>query len=449
MQTGFYALNELFRVFRQPIVLLDLEATGGDLLHDRITEIAFLHFDGHTITPVQQLINPQQPISPFIATLTGIDDDLVADAPNFAHALPQLLPYLRGSLIVAHNSHFDYSLLCHEFARAGLPFATATLCTVKLSKKLYPHEYKHNLDSIATRFHIEIEGHRHRAMTDVSILAQFLDIALKADWQNACTSTLMPPILPDRLPENLRADLAQFSDSHGVAVWHHHQKIDMHICEHGYRETVTQLHQQHKHFPDKIEWFPTVGALHSYATYAQLCDKWHLSEHRPSGRFTVMLRNHSGCLKTKIMPLNNGIYPHAPHGLFVNSKAAKKQLAQWAEKYHICPTLLGILPHTLPENSPCPVSQIKKCSQACQTQNIDLHNQTLLNALKNLPVCDAGITGTLRETARFSHESHDFIIQNGALQLPDGRWFFHADLLKTIKQKWKFERKSFISFQAA
>ena len=100
-----------------PVVIVDLEATGGNTLSDRITEIAWLRFDNGQISHYEQLVNPQQPISTFITRLTGIGADMVADAPTFSMLAPALLKQLQGALVVAHNSRFDYTFLKYWKAR--------------------------------------------------------------------------------------------------------------------------------------------------------------------------------------------------------------------------------------------------------------------------------------------------------------------------------------------
>ena len=74
-------LAQFFRQWDKPVVILDLETTGGNFQRDRITEIAFLHFWQGEITPVSHLVNPTIPIQAFVSQLTGIDDAMVQDAP--------------------------------------------------------------------------------------------------------------------------------------------------------------------------------------------------------------------------------------------------------------------------------------------------------------------------------------------------------------------------------
>lgn len=179
MHSRFSFLAEQLQFFSRPIIILDLEATGGNLHRDRITEIAFLYIENNKIKKYQYLINPEQEISPYVSKLTGIDNNMLQQAPTFAKILPNLKILLKNNLLIAHNSQFDYTLLAHEFRRLNISFNTLALCSVQLSKSLYSHELKHNLDAIAQRFHIPIyTGQRHRALTDVLILTEFLQASL-------------------------------------------------------------------------------------------------------------------------------------------------------------------------------------------------------------------------------------------------------------------------------
>jgi DNA polymerase-3 subunit epsilon len=93
-----------------------------------------------------------KPIPPFIQQLTGISDDMVRDAPSFASLAPALFERLDGKLFVAHNASFDRGFLRAEFERAGLAFNPDVLCTVKLSRALFPRESRHGLDALIERY---------------------------------------------------------------------------------------------------------------------------------------------------------------------------------------------------------------------------------------------------------------------------------------------------------
>ena len=132
----------------RPLVFLDLETTGATATSDRITEIGLIEVDdGQFSGEWSTLVNPQTRIPPFIESLTGISNAMVADAPTFNEIAVALKERLDGKLLIAHNARFDYGFLKNEFARLDMRYSSDLLCTVKLSRKLYPGHSKHNLDT--------------------------------------------------------------------------------------------------------------------------------------------------------------------------------------------------------------------------------------------------------------------------------------------------------------
>jgi DNA polymerase-3 subunit epsilon len=155
-----------------PIAFVDLETTGGSAFDDRITEIGVVQLGPAGVSRWSTLVNPGQPIPPFIQSLTGITDAMVRDAPTFASLASDLFARLEGSLFVAHNASFDRGFLRTEFERAGFAFHPDVLCTVKLSRALWPHEKRHGLDALIERHTLEPLA-RHRALADADLLWQF------------------------------------------------------------------------------------------------------------------------------------------------------------------------------------------------------------------------------------------------------------------------------------
>ncbi|WP_210546232.1 exonuclease domain-containing protein [Rhodoferax sp. PAMC 29310] len=158
-------------------VLLDLETTGGSPVNDRITEIAAVRMEGgREVARWSTLVNPGCTVSPFIESLTGISTAMVATAPPFAEVAPQLMALLDDAVLVAHNVRFDHGFLLNEFARADMALRAKTLCTVRLSRALYPQHRSHGLDAIMQRHGLSTTA-RHRAMGDVDVVSQWLQQA--------------------------------------------------------------------------------------------------------------------------------------------------------------------------------------------------------------------------------------------------------------------------------
>ena len=155
-----------------PIVFVDLETTGGSTSEHRITEVGVVEIGPAGVSRWSSLVDPQQPIPSFIQQLTGITNAMVRGAPTFDAIAPALFERLSGKLFVAHNASFDRGFLRGEFRRVGLAFDPDVLCTVRLSRALFPAEKRHGLDALVER-HGLVPSDRHRALADADLIWQF------------------------------------------------------------------------------------------------------------------------------------------------------------------------------------------------------------------------------------------------------------------------------------
>src|ERR1700690_4499602 len=152
------------------LVFVDLETTGGNPAFHRITEIGIVRVvGGEVVEEWSSLVNPQCEIPSYIQAFTGISNEMVAGAPPFPEIAATVLEKLRGAVFVAHNARFDYSFLRSEFLKCETHFSAEVLCTVKLSRRLFPEHPRHNLDAVMERHGLTCEA-RHRALGDAQVL---------------------------------------------------------------------------------------------------------------------------------------------------------------------------------------------------------------------------------------------------------------------------------------
>ena len=160
---------------KEPIVLVDIETTGASSYFGRVIEVGAIRLEkGKVIDSYNQLVWPGVEIPPFISRMTGITESDIEDAPPFESISDRLEVLLEGATFVAHNVHFDYGFLKTEFRRVGTKLKMPLVCTVRLSRLLYPNERRHNLSALIDRFDFECEN-RHRALGDALVLQQFLE----------------------------------------------------------------------------------------------------------------------------------------------------------------------------------------------------------------------------------------------------------------------------------
>jgi len=195
--------------------VVDLETTGGSAAQAAITEIgAVSYLGGERLGSFESLVQPRQPIPPYVAHLTGIDDRLVAGAPPIELVLPSFLEFARGSVLVAHNASFDVSFLNANLARLSYPpIASTSLCTAKLARRIvWPDVPNVRLQTLAAYFRTRVQP-THRALADAEACGEVLHglialggrlgIATLGDLLEACRARGRPNFGKIRLADEL------------------------------------------------------------------------------------------------------------------------------------------------------------------------------------------------------------------------------------------------------
>lgn len=253
-------------------VVLDLETTGGNAVHDRITEIAAVRIENGVETQRwSSLVNPGVSIPPFIQQLTGITDQMVQDAPTFEELAPTIRALLEGAVFVAHNVRFDHGFVVNEFERLDAKLKVKTLCTVRLSRRLYPQHKGHGLDAIMRRHGLTTMA-RHRAMGDVDMVLAWLKIAqaelglpaLEREAQALLqTSASLPPLL--------ETSISDIPDSPGVYLFYGEGPLPLYVGKSVNMRTRVMSHFQSASKVARemrilqeirrVEWRETAGEL--------------------------------------------------------------------------------------------------------------------------------------------------------------------------------------------
>jgi ATP-dependent DNA helicase DinG len=154
--------------------IVDFETTGGSPRQkDTIIQIGAVTIDhGEVTNRYSTYVKPDQPIPPFITSLTGITDEMVADAPTMDEALPGLLRLLDGRVFVAHNAFFDLQFLQEALHSQGYyMFEGNVLDTVELARMLLPIQGSYRLTELADDLEIAHDN-PHQADSDAQATAQ-------------------------------------------------------------------------------------------------------------------------------------------------------------------------------------------------------------------------------------------------------------------------------------
>ena len=153
-------------------VVFDIETTGFSPLKNRIIEIGAVRVEeGRIVDKFSSFVNPDVPIPFEIEKLTGINDNMVLDAPKIDRVLPEFLEFCRGAVMVAHNAGFDISFIKENARQQGLEFNPTVLDTVSLARVLLPNLNRFKLDTVAKELKINLANH-HRAVDDAGATAE-------------------------------------------------------------------------------------------------------------------------------------------------------------------------------------------------------------------------------------------------------------------------------------
>ena len=161
-------------------VVFDLETTGFDHMKDGITEIGAVKLVGGKMTEeFSTLVKPDYPITEENASITGITEDMVKDAPKIDAVMPDFMKFIDGAILVGHNVlSFDIKFI-RRFA-GGLEYEVKNeiLDTLDLARQTLPNLKKHDLQTLADHFGIVFHHHRATpdAYTTLEVLIELLKI---------------------------------------------------------------------------------------------------------------------------------------------------------------------------------------------------------------------------------------------------------------------------------
>ncbi len=406
------------RLFAPSLAFVDLETTGTRARDDRVTEIGIVRVDAGTddgevrVSEWSTLVDPEVPIPPAIVALTGITDAMVAGAPTFPTVARDVAELLEGAVFVAHNARFDYGFLKHEFARTGRPFTARVLCTVRLSRRLFPEAQGHGLDAVIARHRLPAID-RHRALGDARALWSFLQVLYRdvaADALEAAAKRILRiPSLPPQLPPDA---LDTLPETPGVYLFYGdnplplyigksvnlRDRVAAHFSSDWRSETDLRLSQEIR----RIEFEETAGELGALLREATL-----VKSRMPAHNRALRRKGEAGVL----MLTESGAPAYAPaaaiepdtlrdaFGPFGSRAGAREMLRTLAGEHRLCWRRLGLERRP---GGPCFQRQLRRCAGACVGEEEPaMHDARLAAALAPLaiPPWPCGGSALVRERA--------------------------------------------------
>jgi DNA polymerase-3 subunit epsilon len=400
-------------MFAPAIAFVDLETTGTTSTGDRITEIGIVRVaEGEFLDEWSTLVNPERSIPEDIRILTGITNEMVRDAPTFSEVRREVFDRLDGHVFVAHNARFDYGFLRNEFRRAEVKFTADVLCTVRLSRRMYPEAVGHGLDSLIARHGLQEAFRpdeaprtgRHSALGDARAIWRFVQMLYRdrdaIEIEAAVKRLLKIPSLPPQLAPDALENLPE-----GPGVYRFYGVNDLPIY---IGKSVNLRDRIRSHFSSdyrsandvrisseirRIEVEETAGELGALLREARLVkDLLPLHNHRLRRKMNAVflrlpdLRSAPEILANKDIDwAARGEGAESLFGPFATRQHAKQLLEGLAGEHGLCWRQLG----WEKRGGPCFARQVRKCRGACIGEETpEQHNLRLATVLAPYRVLD-------------------------------------------------------------
>jgi len=384
--------------------VIDIETTGGKYNEEGITEIAIYRFDGHEIVDqFISLVNPERKIQPFVVNLTGINNEMLRQAPKFYEVAKRIIEITEGCILVAHNASFDNRILTTEFDRLGYDFNKETLCTVELSKKLIPDLPSYSLGKLVRSLGIPITD-RHRASGDAKATVDLFKLLLSKDKKKEIIQATVR-LDPKRQLEPKLLDLIEQTPSvTGVYYMHREDGTIVYIGKSkNIKKRLTQHFTSDNRKSKKIQLEVTAVTYEETGSdlIAQLKESQEIKANKPiynralrKNLYNYQLssfKDDDGYLNLKIDKANA---KEEPLTTFTNYQQAKSVVYKITQKHQLCQKLTSIYK----TESSCFLYDIKECYGACiKEEPVEHYNQRVLAFIeqnsyskKNMLIIDTG-----------------------------------------------------------
>lgn len=398
--------------------IIDIETTGNGIKGNRITEISIFKYDGHEVVDeFTSLVNPECEIPAFITGLTGIDNDMVRNAPLLEDIIPQIIDITKDTIFVAHSVNFDYNVIKNEFKLLGHDFSRKKLCTVRLSRKLLPGYNSYSLGKLTSALGIPLTD-RHRARGDAHatvllfhklLRTENAEIVFKQFLNAKSQEATLPPGLPKeeflKLPTT--PGVYYFKDQKGKIIYVGKAKnIKKRVLGHFYDKKTKELVLCAE--TASLDYEETgnelIALLKESAEIKHYYPKYNSAQKRSIqqyGIFTYVDRNgiyHLAFNKIKMTP--------NPIAVCYSPTEARQYLETLCSTFELCPKYC----HLQENVTVCSHYKIKQCIGICSDlEMVDEYNERVHNAIQNIK--DVSSTLVIKTKGRTMDENGFVIIK--------------------------------------
>lgn len=365
--------------------IIDIETCGGryEFRKGRITEICIIVHDGlQVVDKFSTLINPECYISTYFTGLTGITNEMVADAPKFHEVAKKIIEMTQDCLFVAHNVSFDYGFIRDEFAALGYTYKRETLCTVRLSRKLMPGKISYSLGKLCQSLGIENHA-RHRAEGDAMATVQLFEKLLELkNIHPQLKNQGVEELMARRIDKMKSYILDQLPEACGVYYFRDREQNIIYIGKsvNMYRRAISHFNTKELKGKKMLnDLYHTDHVKTGSELVALLLEAEEIKKHKPKYNRMRKSEAFSHCIEwylddQNIICFKISLYEETKNALlsFVSYAAARERLESWIDDYSLCLRYC----HLTTEDSVCFHHQIKKCRGICAgEEEIESYNR--------------------------------------------------------------------------
>lgn len=397
--------------------IIDVETTGRG---NKITEISIFKYDGEQVVDeFTSLVNPEALIPDYITALTGIDNAMVADAPTFSEIAEQILSITENTIFVAHNVNFDYNVIRNEFKAINIDFRRRKLCTVRLSRVLFPGFRSYSLGKLCHSLQINLVD-RHRARGDAEatvtifqkLLAQDKSSTVFADFlKKGSKEATLPSHLPntvfDAIPN--APGVYYFKNKKGKIIYVGKAiNLKKRVLGHFYdkKEKGLNLCRETADIDFELSGSDLIARLmedaaikHHFPIYNQAAKK------TPKPYAVFSYEDRRGIIHLAFNTLK--ATPH-PLQIFHSIRDCRLSLEQLCEQFELCPKYC----HLQESVWTCSHFKITNCKGVCKDEEpVASYNERVQLAIEQMTSSTENIV--LKEKGRHQEETAFVLIKNG------------------------------------
>jgi len=447
-------------MFEYPVVFVDIETTGGSYRTSRILEIAAIRVENGVVTrEFSTILNPEVRIPPQITSLTGIQARDTIGKPTFQEIADELQDILQGAVFVAHNVRFDYSFIKQEYKRIAREFSPKLLCTVRLSRALYPLNRGHSLAALIERHAIPVSA-RHRAEDDARAILYFAELALREHGQEKFSKAVNMQLKSQSLPPHLNiSDIETIDNVPGVYIFRDESRLPLYVGK-----SITLKKRVLSHFQStsskelkisqQVHHIETIKTGSEFA--ALILESKLVKELQPIynrllrriSQYAMLVATMEGEYKRieiKTGSIDESTDLSSIYGMYRNRVQAKKKIEELTRLFQLCPKLMGIEK----AKGVCFWYSLDRCKGACiGNESAASYNRRLEIALEHTKIAmweyPSAIQVPLTETGESvvieNWVVRGFLNSDGEMVVSDSEPSFDMDEYKIIRRFLRLNR---------